>query len=248
MSGIYDERSVGLVLVAAGGLAREAAATARAGGVRVIGCLDDDASRWGREVAPGLPVLGGLEVASGYAHARFLVCAGRGVVREQLVCRLQSMGVGSNRYATLIHPTAALAPDTVVGPGTVVLAGVVATADVVIEEHVVCMPNVVLTHNNHLESYATVCAGVVLGGNVRIGRAAYIGMAASVREGRSVGAGALVGMGSVALRDIPERETWAGVPARPLVRGPMRADGLMPDSLAVLDPGLTERGATGSDR
>ncbi|MEW1954766.1 NeuD/PglB/VioB family sugar acetyltransferase [Terrabacter sp. NPDC080008] len=208
----------GLVLVAAGGLAREAAAAARAADVAVLGCLDDNQALWGREVAPGLPVLGGLSVATERPDARFLVCAGSGVVREGLVARLDALGVCPERYLTLVHPRASLAPDTVLGAGTLLLAGVVATADVVLEEHVVCMPNVVLTHDDHLESYATVCAGVVLGGNVTIGRAAYVGMAASLREGTTVGARARIGMGAVVLRDVGADETWVGVPAVPLRR------------------------------
>ncbi|GAA2020946.1 acetyltransferase [Terrabacter terrae] len=207
-----------VLLVAAGGLAREAATAAQAAGVRVLGCLDDAPGTWGREVATGLPVLGGLELAAEYTAASLLVCAGKGSTRERIVARLGALGVSSDRYATLVHPRASLAPDTVVRPGTLVLAGVVATANVVIESHVVLMPNVVLTHDDHLESYVTLCAGVVLGGGVRVGRAAYVGMAASVREGRTLGARSLLGMGAVLLRDIGEGETWVGVPAASLQR------------------------------
>lgn len=218
MNASSEEDPAALVLVAAGGLAREAAAAARATGVRVIGCIDDDPRTWGREVAPGLAVLGGLDLVTQHEHARFVVCAGSGNVREGLVTRLEALGVGQGRYATLVHPRASLSPDTVVGAGAVVLAGVVATSEVVLGEHVVCMPNVVLTHDDQVEAYATICAGAVLGGGVRIGRAAYVGMAASVREGRSIGAGALVGMGSVVLRDVGQSEVWVGAPAAPLVR------------------------------
>jgi len=207
-----------LVLVAAGGLAREIAAAAAAANVRVVGCLDDDPAIWGCEVAPGLAVLGGLDLAVDHPSARFLVCAGKGGVREKLVVRLDALGVRPDRYATFVHPRASLSADTVVESGAVVLAGVVATAGVFIGRHVVCMPNVVLTHDDRLADYATLCAGVVLGGNVSIGRTAYVGMGASVREGMSVEAGALVGMGSVVLTDVGEGETWVGVPAARLDR------------------------------
>jgi acetyltransferase-like isoleucine patch superfamily enzyme len=114
---------------------------------------------------------------------------------------------------------ATLAPDTVVGSGSLVLAGVVATADVVIGEHVVCMPNVVLTHDDRLEPYSTLCAGVVLGGGVHVGRAAWVGMGASVRERTRLGARAVIVMGTVVLGDVGEGETWVGVPARRLAGG-----------------------------
>jgi sugar O-acyltransferase (sialic acid O-acetyltransferase NeuD family) len=205
-----------LLLVAAGGLARETAAAARAAGRRVLGCLDDDATRWGTDAAPGLPVLGALEEATRHSDAALVVCAGKGSVRARLVDRLAGFGLGADRYSTVVHPAAALAPDTVLGEGSVLLAGVVATAQVAVGAHVVCMPRVVLTHDDRLGDHVTLCAGVVLGGEVVVGRTAYLGMGASVRERTVVGEGAVIGMGAVVLDDVPPGETWVGVPARAL--------------------------------
>lgn len=208
-----------ILLVAASGLAREAAAAARAAGREVVGCLDDSEALVGHRVAPELPVVDCIDDVDRYPDAELVVCAGKGAVRERLVHRLADHGVEAERYTTIIHPGATLAPDTVVRPGSVILAGVVATAQVLVGEHVVVMPNVVLTHDDRIEPFATLCAGVVLGGAVVVGRAAYVGMAASVREGLSIGAASLIGMGSVVVRDVPPAETWAGVPARPLEPG-----------------------------
>ena len=204
------------MLVAAGGLAREAASAARDAGREVLGCLDDDESRWRTEVAPGLPVLGGIGDVTRYEDVALVVCAGRGEVRERLVGRLHRLGVGAGRFTSIIHPRAVLDRDTVLGTGAIILAGVVATAQVTIRDHVVCMPNVVLTHDDVIDSYATLCAGVVLGGNVHVGERAYLGMSCSVREGCTVRARAMVGMGAVVIEDVDSNRTWVGVPARPL--------------------------------
>ena len=93
------------------------------------------------------------------------------------------------------------------------------TADVEVGEHVVLMPHVTLTHGCTVADFATLCAGVSLGGDVEVGEAAYLGMNASVREGVRIGADATVGMGSVVLDDVPAGETWVGVPARPIRTG-----------------------------
>jgi acetyltransferase-like isoleucine patch superfamily enzyme len=67
-----------------------------------------------------------------------------------------------------------------------------------------------------VEDFATLCAGVSLGGGVRVGAAAYLGMNAAVREGLTVGDGAVLGMGAALTRDLPPGQTWVGQPARPL--------------------------------
>lgn len=205
-----------LLLIAASGLARETAVAARLAGLDVLGCLDDDEVLWGSEVSPDLRVLGGIDGVAEHLDADLVVCAGKGSVRERIIARMGGLGVTSSRFATVIDPRSMLADDTLVGRGSILLAGVVATAQVAVAEHVVCMPAVVLTHDDRVEPFATLCAGVVLGGNVTVGRAAYLGMAASVREGRTIGAGSTIGMGAAVISDVPEGETWAGVPARRL--------------------------------
>lgn len=209
----------GLLLVAASGLAREVLATVRAtqgfrGPVHVV---DDDSQTWGTEL-DGAPVLGGLEEVERRADVPIVVCAGRGVVRRRLVERLAALGVEPDRYATVVHPSVHVPEGCVVGAGSVLLAGVVLTAAVEIGRHVVVMPNVTLTHDDRVRDFATLCAGVSLGGGVQVGEAAYVGMNASVREGLCVGRQATLGMGSALLQDLPAGETWAGVPARPLGR------------------------------
>lgn len=205
-----------LILVAAGGLALEVAEAARARGLAVRGCVDDDEERWGTRARGWLPVLGGLDLVLEQTDADLVLCAGRGSTRAALAARLEAAGVDAARYAAVVHPSVEVPPSCRVGPGSVVLAGCVLTAQVALGAHVVVMPHVTLTHDDEVEDFATLCAGVTLGGSVTVGEAAYLGMSASVRERVSVGAGATLGMGAVLVRDLPPGQTWAGVPARPL--------------------------------
>ena len=75
-----------------------------------------------------------------------------------------------------------------------------------------------LTHDDVVEDFATLCAGVSLGGGVAVGEAAYLGMNASVREGVRIGADATVGMGAVVLRRRAGRRDLGGSPARRPIR------------------------------
>jgi sugar O-acyltransferase (sialic acid O-acetyltransferase NeuD family) len=213
-----------LVLVGPGGFGRETAEAVRAinadheartGSPRwqLLGFLDDDPQRWGEPVA-GVSVLGGLDRLGELDDARVVVCTGHPgnyTSKRRIVERL---GLPPQRYATLVHPAAVLAPSCSVGEGTVVLAGVVATTDVAIGAHVGLMPQVVLTHDDRLDDFVTVGAGARIAGTVHVREGAYLGSGCLIRENRTIGPWALVGMGAVVTRDVPAGEVWAGVPAR----------------------------------
>jgi sugar O-acyltransferase (sialic acid O-acetyltransferase NeuD family) len=206
-----------LVIVGAGGFAREtASAAADANRVRptwrVLGFVDDDPALHGTSRS-GLPVLGGVDSLTG-SDAAVVVCVGNPrnyAARRHIVERL---GLPAQRYATVVHPSAEIGAGSVVGPGSVLLAGAVLTADVTVGSHVAVMPQAVLTHDNRVHDYATVASGVRLGGGAVLEQGAYVGAGALIREGVTVGAWSLVGMGAVVLRDVPPGQIWAGNPAR----------------------------------
>ncbi len=207
-----------LVLVGSGGFGRETAEAVRASvaaGVpwRLLGFIDDDPARIGT-VIDGTPVIGGRGELRRHPDARVVVCTGRPdnyVSRPRIVSQLC---LPSERYATIVHPAASISSSSSVGPGTVLLANAVLTAAVRVGAHVAVMPHVTLTHDDAIEDFATLASGCTLGGGASVGRGAYIGAGAIIGQGLAVGELALVGMGAVVTKDIPEREVWAGVPAR----------------------------------
>ena len=205
-----------ILLIGASGLAREVLSVLRGNGdPRAVSVVDDQTVLVGTAL-DGALVVGGLSQVARRPAAELLVCVGDGAARAGIVARLAEMGVTPDRYATLIHPLVAVPDSCRVGAGSILLAGVVLTADVVLGQHTVVMPQVTLTHGDRVDDFATLCAGVTLGGNVRVGSGAYLGMNAAVRERVSIGRGAVLGMGSAVLEDVPDRETWVGVPARRL--------------------------------
>ena len=217
-----------LVLVGAGGFARETAEAVKAINAihphfDLLGFVDDDPTLAGAKV-DGLPVLGPLSEVAHLPQAQVIVCTGNPgnyFSRKRIVRRL---ALDPARYATVIHPAAVLPESCWIGPGSVLLAGVVATAAVSIGAHVAVMPTVVLTHDNEVGDFATIATGVRLSGAVRVREGAYLGAGALVREGREVGAWSLVGLGAVVLGDVPAYEVWAGVPARRLRQVEVPAD------------------------
>ena len=206
------------MLIAATGLAREVLATVRSSGrYDVVGFLDDDADRTGTDV-DGAPVLGTIDDSVHYTHAFFLVCLDSGQSRRAVVERLSTLGIGANRYATVMDPSVRIPEGCRIGRGSILLQNVTLTASVTLGSHVVAMPGVTFTHDAVVADFATFAAGASLGGGVRIGHAAHLGMNSSVRERTSVGANAVVGMGAAVLSNVPDGETWVGVPAHGLDR------------------------------
>lgn len=215
-----------LILIAASGLAREVLAMVRSSGqYDVVGLLDDDREMAGVTV-DGAPVLGTIDDAAKYTHAFILVCLGSGKAREMVVERLRVMGLHEARYATAIDPSVHYPEGCRIGRGSILLRNVTLTASVTLGSHVVAMPSVTFTHDDEVADFATFAAGVSLGGGVRIGRAAYLGMNSGVRERTSVGAYATVGMGAAVLSNVPDGETWVGVPAHEIAREPFECRGV----------------------
>lgn len=205
-----------IVLVGAGGFGRETAGlVASLAGVEALGFLDDAPQLQGKTLAR-LGVLGSLDLLPSLPEVGVVVTMGNPrdpAIRSRTVERLN---LPPERYRTLIHPMATVGPDVEIGAGTVIHAGSVFTQDIRIGQHVAFMPNAVLTHDNVVGDFVTFGAGAMLAGAVVVEDSAYIGSGASVREGCRIGVGALVGMGSVVLDDVPDGETWAGIPARRL--------------------------------
>jgi hypothetical protein len=161
-----------LVIIGSGGFGRETAEAVRALNAagarwRLAGYLDDDPARHGT-VIEGVPVLGGTAELSTMPDASVVVCTGRPgnyVSRPRIV---ETLALPPERYATIIHPSAAVSSTSRVGPGSVLLAQTVLTAAVTVGSHVAVMPHVTLTHDDVIDDFATVASAVCLGGGVHM--------------------------------------------------------------------------------
>ena len=186
------------------------------------GFLDDDPARQGDSVR-GVPVLGPLSDAAELTDARFLVGVAhylRPLVRRDIVERLR---LPSERFATLVHPQAAVAPEVGVGAGTIVFQGVVVCSGASMGDHVFIGHRCVVSHDAVVEDYATLASGVIVCGGGRIAEGAYAGAGSVIKDGVAVGPGAVTGLGSVVFRDVPPGELVVGNPARAVPRQPAGA-------------------------
>jgi len=73
-----------------------------------------------------------------------------------------------------------------------------------------------VSHNVVVGEHTVLTAGVVLCGGSRIGHHSWAGIGSMVKEKVKVGNEVTLGMGAVVIRDVPDGQTVAGVPAKEL--------------------------------
>lgn len=129
---------------------------------------------------------------------------------------IDGLGVESERFATVIHPTARVSPLATIGRNVLIMAGVVVTSNAVISDHVCILPNTVIHHDVTIGPWTMIGSNVTIAGHTAIAEACYIGSGCSLMNGLSIGAGALVGLGSNVTRSVAPGSTVAGNPARAL--------------------------------
>jgi len=211
-----------LVIVGAGGLGREALATARAANEirkrwKLMGFLDADPKLRGREVA-GMPILGGDDWWRRHqdSSVRFFCAIGNPGIRAKVVERLSGEGA---RFVSVIHPSVSVPESVEVAAGTIVMAGTRFTTDAKVGAHSILYLNCAITHDVEIGDFCLLGSGCNLSGAVVLESGVQLGTGASVLPQRKIGAWATIGAGSVVTKDIPARSTAAGVPCRVIRQG-----------------------------
>ena len=191
-----------------GSFALEVAEYARDAGLEVAGLIElQDPARVGTEVH-GLPVRAADDPpADGAATV-----VGAGGDRLAHWALLVPHGW---RAASVLHPTAHVAPSARVGDGCVVAPGVVVGAATELGEHVLIGRGALVGHHTALEPGVVLNPGANVAGHVRLGAGVTVGMGALVADHLVVGAGAVIAAGAAVVRSVGAGVRVQGVPARP---------------------------------
>jgi sugar O-acyltransferase (sialic acid O-acetyltransferase NeuD family) len=206
-----------IVIVGAGGQGAIVADILR----DAVGFVDDDPKRAGTTVLD-LPVLGPIAALPQIEHDAVVVAIGDNRHRRAITERLCA---GGERLATVIHPSASVAPSATIGAGSMLSAGALLLPRAAIGRGVILNTKASVDHDSVVADFAHVSVGATLGANVHVGAETLVALGASVISGITVGARTVVGAGAVVVRDLPDDVTALGVPAR--ITSDRRATGSM---------------------
>ena len=207
-----------LVIVGAGGFGREVLAYARDAErdhltgtpFTEVSFLDDRA-----DALDAFPVeakvIGTIDEGPLGPDDRVIVAVGDPAARFALVRRLEARGA---QFATLVHPTAYVAPAALIRPGSVVGPFAFVGPSSELGPHAVLNTYASMGHDAIVGRFAVLSPYAVVNGAVRLADGVFLGTHATVVVGRSVGPWSKVGAGAIALRDVGAGMLCVGNPGR----------------------------------
>ena len=178
----------------------------------LLGFLDDTEAKQGK-LFNGYPCLGKiphlLELCRQrriYAVIAMESCSGRRRIASDLA--------DFQDWETLRHPSANIAESAQIGQGCIICAHTSISIDTKLGKHCLINIGTVIGHDSVLGDCVSVMPGVCICGNAVVKDCAYLGTNCSVTPKISIGAHAKVGAGSAVLKDVADKTTVLGVPAK----------------------------------
>jgi sugar O-acyltransferase (sialic acid O-acetyltransferase NeuD family) len=210
-----------LVIYGAGGLGREVLELVRATDPQwslwnFLGFIDDSL-RAGTMVSE-YPVLGGLDwLTSRVTPTAVVMGLASPSAKAHLYAKLQENP--HIVFPTFVHPLAHVEPSASLAPGTVAspfcFVAVGASLGICLFLNVASQ----VGHDSILGDFCSLMPSVNISGNVTMGARTLVGAGAKILQGLSIGSDAVIGIGSVVLKDVPDRCTVIGYPAKIVKKG-----------------------------
>jgi UDP-perosamine 4-acetyltransferase len=182
---------------------------------RLAGCVTfetDAADLLGLPILGNDDALGGL-FASGLRHV--FVAIGDNRVRAERLKHVRGLGF---TIVNAISRHATVSSRATLGQGVAIMPGAVINVDTIVEDGAIINTGATVDHDCRIGACAHIAPGTHLAGNVTIGEGTFLGVGTSVIPRRAIGAWSTIGAGSAIVRDIGDRVTAVGVPARVIKR------------------------------
>ena len=208
-----------MVIIGAGGHARETALLARMLGHEVAGFVVSDLAKIGDRDSRD-QILGDFDWLHRKRSSFDALAIGIGTPQARLrVAAALEPSFDADWWPVLVLPSNFYDPATcVLGHGCYVAAGVIMTVNVTLKPFAMLNFGCTIGHETVIGRGTVINPGANISGGITIGDGVLIGTGAQVLQYLTVGDGATVGAGAVVTRSVDAGVTVLGVPAQPRPR------------------------------
>lgn len=168
----------------------------------IIAILDDDQNKHGLSFE-GVIIQGPISLSNSYpTEVKFVFAIGsyKNVLLRYWI--INNLGIETDRFETLIHPTAKVFSDCIVGKGCIIHYGSVVYSKTIISSFSVISANCVIGVKNILGTGALLGSNITTTTGVKIGSYSFIGSSVTIGENLEVNPGAIVGLGTTLLQTV----------------------------------------------
>ena len=199
---------MGVVLIGGGGFAKEVAQYALDVGKSIKGILSKEAP------SAELAAHAHLGDEASYAIAaddEFVIAIGDARIRQRAYAGLEARGV---RWASIVHPTAYIAPSAQLGPGAIICPFAFVGVHARLGAHVVLNTYASVGHDAIVGDCTVFSPYSCINGWANLGEAVFLGSQAVVTPKVVLGGISKVAAGSVVTQDAPRGSLLMGNPAK----------------------------------
>ncbi len=208
-----------LIIIGASGFGREVAwlverINEKDSTWNILGFIDDN-HEIQNTLIDGYKVIGTTEDVGQYPDTFFICAVGASKTREKIINKVKEYNPNI-KFGTVIDPSVEMSNRVKIGEGTIICAHTIITVDISIGSHVIINLDCTIGHDAVLKDYVTLYPSVNVSGNTNIGHAVELGTGMQIIQGKTVGDYSIIGAGAVVVKDIPEKCTAVGSPAKPI--------------------------------
>ena len=181
----------------------------------ILGYIDDNEAIQNSEIN-GYKVLGKTGDIKKYSDNTYFICAvGASKIRQNIVSKIKNINPETH-FATLIDPSVEVSDRVTVGEGTIICAHTIITVNISIGNHVIINLDCTIGHDSVLNDFVTLYPSVNVSGITTVGCCTELGTGMQIIQGITVGSHSIIGAGAVVVKNIPDKCTAIGCPAKPI--------------------------------
>lgn len=178
----------------------------------LLGFIDDNPDIQG-SVINGYAVLGTCNNVVIFPEAYYVCAVGSSRIRKNIIEKVVNLNP-TIKFATLIDPSVEMSSLVKIGKGTIICAHTIITVNIEIGSHVIINLDCTIGHDALLEDFVTLYPSVNVSGITHIGYCTELGTGMQIIQGKTIGNYSIVGAGAVVVKDLPDKCTAVGSPAK----------------------------------